>query len=397
MSQPSHIVLVHRYYSPDTPPYAAILKQIAERCGSKGAEVTVLTCQPSYNRSVVSRAAKDEYSSGVRVRRCPVLDDRASGARKALNLLIFSGWLGGQFFKLQRPTHVMAASTPPVAVAAVSAALARLRGAKFTYHHQDIWPEVLRPQDPITHVALRVLRTLDARTDRRADNVVVLSLDMAKTIAARTISPASITVLNNFDPWDIQSTHDGAVRGEGSRLRVLYAGNIGPFQGMDDVFQALRETSEDPIDWVFVGAGSRLGELKDIVRQEQLPHVQVHDYMPPDELARLIRETADVGLVSLAPGVIDCAYPSKTLSYLRNGLPVLSIVEGQSQLATQLRDSGAGWTCAPGQPEHLVATLREIATERPSLRAACSAASNLYASTFSKERALDHWAEILTS
>ena len=59
-----HIVLVHRYFSPDTPPYASILRDIAERLGQDGHRVTVLTCQPSYNRAVVARAPARERLAG---------------------------------------------------------------------------------------------------------------------------------------------------------------------------------------------------------------------------------------------------------------------------------------------------------------------------------------------
>ena len=50
-----HVVLVHRYFAPDTPPYASILATSRSASGSDGFRVTVLTCQPSYNRAVVSR------------------------------------------------------------------------------------------------------------------------------------------------------------------------------------------------------------------------------------------------------------------------------------------------------------------------------------------------------
>ena len=49
--------------------------------------------------------------------------------------------------------------------------------------------------------------------------------------------------------------------------------------------------------------------------------------------ARAVLATADLGLVSLMPDVITFAYPSKTASYLAEGLPVLVAVEPDSSLA----------------------------------------------------------------
>jgi hypothetical protein len=83
------VVLVHRYFYPDTPPYATILRDIAVTLADAGLAVTVLTCQPSYNRAAAFRApAHEEMAPGLRVRRWPVLPDRSSWLAKVANLLI---------------------------------------------------------------------------------------------------------------------------------------------------------------------------------------------------------------------------------------------------------------------------------------------------------------------
>ena len=50
----------------------------------------------------------------------------------------------------------------------------------------------------------------------------------------------------------------------------------------------------------------------------------------------LRRDHADLGVVSLRPGVISSAYPSKTMTYLRHGCPILAFVEPESELATMV-------------------------------------------------------------
>ena len=88
------VVLVHRYFWPDTPPYAHILKQIALHLGEEGHEVTVLTCQPSYDRRQVRHApARELIAPGVEVRRWRVFPDRRHSVVKAINLVIFGARL----------------------------------------------------------------------------------------------------------------------------------------------------------------------------------------------------------------------------------------------------------------------------------------------------------------
>src|SRR5680860_136962 len=197
-----HVVLVHRYFAPDIPPYASMLRDIAEHLGQCGYRVTVLTCQPSYNRSVVCRApAREQLGTNVNVVRWPVMDDRTSTVRKGLNLLWFCLCLLVQAPRLGRVEAIMAASTPPIAVAAVVSRLSRRLGAAFIYHKQDIYPEVIvKPGDSGGRL-LSVLRGLDARSDRAASRVVVLSQDMAQTTRRRGVAADRVAVINNFDPW----------------------------------------------------------------------------------------------------------------------------------------------------------------------------------------------------
>ena len=66
MSQP-HVVLIHRYFVPDTPPYAHILKQIADELAGAGYKVTVLSCQPSYSLGTQEKApARETFESGTK-------------------------------------------------------------------------------------------------------------------------------------------------------------------------------------------------------------------------------------------------------------------------------------------------------------------------------------------
>src|SRR4051794_15831289 len=143
MTAPSarKVVLVHRYFAPDTPPYANMLRSMARALAGAGHDVTVLTCQPAYNRSPGRAAPRRERGGGFPVVRWPVLDARRSHGRKTLNLFWFClRILTARQFR--GADLVLAATTPPVLVAKVCAWKAHRCGAAFVYHKQDIWPEV---------------------------------------------------------------------------------------------------------------------------------------------------------------------------------------------------------------------------------------------------------------
>jgi glycosyltransferase involved in cell wall biosynthesis len=394
------VVLIHRYFWPDSAPYAHILRQLALRLGEDGHQVEVLTCRPSYRPPAGPPAPRRErLGDRVTVRRWPVFPDRRYGAVKVVNLVLFCAWLLATGVRLGRADVVLAASTPPVAVARAASWLARRCRARFVYHKQDIYPEVMVAAGLLQAGRLAgTLRRVDARTERRADRVVVLSRDMAETVRGRGVRPDRIAVINNFDPWSSDSTEysplpDRPGRRSTDPLRVVFAGNLGRFQNLETVLAALTRLATEPLVTTdFFGDGP----MRDLVEREIARHglnARVHGYRPPAEVARFLRREADLGIVSLLPGMIRAAYPSRTLSYLRHGCPVLALVERESELAGMIVDAGAGVQVDPTDADGLAETLRSLAHRPGDLAGAHHRAATLY-DLFRPERQLDRWTEL---
>jgi colanic acid biosynthesis glycosyl transferase WcaI len=394
------VVLIHRYFWPDTPPYAHILREIALQLGETGNEVIVLTCQPSYNRAAVGRASpRERLSPNVEVRRWPVLPDRRFASLKAVNLIWFCIRLLLTRWSLGKVDVVMAASTPPIAVAKVGRWLAVSTRARFFYHKQDIYPEVVTPPGILrARRWASLLRWVDARTDRAADRVIVLSEDMAGTTEARGVKPDRVAVINNFDPWmlDGSAQPESAVEHPGDGVaRVVFAGNLGRFQNLETIMTVVRLLKDEPgIEFHFFGTGALHRQIEQHVAGDRLTAVHLHGYRPPDEVAEFLRSKADLGIVSLMPGVIRAAYPSKTMSYLRQGCAVLALVESESALARTLTAAGAGFHADPADPADAAALIRRLAQDPDALRDAGCRAAGLYRAEFSADRQLDRWVRL---
>lgn len=397
------IVLIHRYFWPDTPPYAHILREIALRLGSAGHDVTVLTCQPSYNRAASGGAPRTEQlAPRVRVRRWPVLPDRTSSVAKSVNLGWFCLRLLAAGVVLGKVDAVMAASSPPVAVAKTASWLARMRGASFVYHKQDIYPEVaIAPGIARSGRLTDRLRAADAATDRSAARVVVLSADMATTETLRGVTEERISVINNFDPWALVASECQPVLPHSAPtapVSVVFAGNLGRFQNLETVFDAVAALRDEPaVVFHFFGSGALLDDLRARVAEHGLTHVVVHGYQPPQVVADFLREQADIGIVSLAPGVIRAAYPSKTMSYLRQGCALLVLVEAESELAETVVSAGAGLQASPTDAPSLVALLRGLPQRRSELATMGLCALAMYERQFGKERQLARWDDLFAS
>lgn len=388
------VLLIHRYFAPDTPPYATILSRIAVALADDGFEVQVLAGQPSYNRAGADAAPAQEVMHGVSIRRWPVLHDRDSSLLKILNLIWFCIRIAGSVRAFMRSDVVMAATTPPVVVAFVACRMARLCGSRFVYHQQDIWPDVIELQGQKINRVLASMRRLDIATQRRADAVVVLSRDMADTVADRGVDRAKVTVINNFDPW-VSVESDAVFHADGV-LDVVFAGNLGSFQGIEDIVRAVELTAGNPlIHWHFYGDGTLRGLVESLLPQG---NVSYYGHRPASEVGDFVSTRADLGIVSLKRGVIRAAYPSKTMTYLRNGCPVLALVESDSELAELVRDRQIGVAEGYEAPDQLAARLQSMTgeTETVDLFSSRDRARQTYAECFGMDRQLGVWRALMS-
>ena len=71
----------------------------------------------------------------------------------------------------------------------------------------------------------------------------------------------------------------------------------------------------------------------------------------------------DVGMVATVPGVTSFSIPSKTLDYLRAGLPVVAAVEQGNDYAGILREYGVGTAVPFNDPEAFRRAAERLATD----------------------------------
>lgn len=376
------ILLTHRYFWPDRPPYGHMLLAIAKGLAQAGHDVTVFASLPSSAPGLPSAPRRDVIE-GVKVRRCRVMTERkAMPILRLLNVILYCFALFMTILRV-RPDVVSASSFPPVAAGWTGSLAARIVGARFIYHVQDIHPEVsvLSGGKLGRGVLAHVLRWLDNATLRRAAVVVTLSHDMANTITARGVPIRHLAIINNFslDLDLVPTTVSNATvphRSGAMGFDVIFAGNLGAYQDLPLLTSgiALMFDQEPGLRLTFLGSGTAEVALKEA--WDQHPQVRFLPFLPFEQ-ARDIIAQADLGLVSLAPGLTQVAYPSKLLTYLGLGVPVFALVDGDSSLAQDILAGRIGVVARHRTSEAIAAALAEAIAE-PSLRKNAAAAAPNY-------------------
>lgn len=338
------ILLTHRFFWPDTAPYALMLRSMGDALAEAGHEVHVLTSIPSYRAGTEGDAApRRERLGALQVRRIWVFgDEKRKPLRRLANVVLYCWALFVTVLRM-RPEVVTASTFPPV-IAAWSASLAaRLTGARFVYHMQDIHPEVSQISGGRLGrgLPMRLLRLLDNQTLRRSAAIVVLSQDMADTLRARGLGDLPVHVINNFSldaATESVAPPADLLKPEG-RTRAIFAGNLGRFQNLKALAEgfALSLERHSDLELLFLGDGVMEAELKR--KWGGHPQVAFAPFLPFAQVKEVIAG-ADIGLVSLMPGIYRAAYPSKIITYLDLGLPLLVLVEADSRMASDLAAAG---------------------------------------------------------
>lgn len=400
------ILAIYRHYWPDATPYAHLLKGILEAQHTQGHEVAVFTAQPSYNDVARSRQPTAEVIAGVRVQRVRLLLERKHWrVLRVLNHLLFLLRAIWYCLRNECPDLVIANSHPPILMGVALRIIKRLTGVPYLLHCQDIHPEgAVLAGDLRPEIVTRWCQAMDRVSCQNASRIVTLSEDMKQTLLRRGgIDSGRIVVLNNFALAEsgvarLPGPVAREVANDHGPWRLLFAGNMGRFQGLSRLLYAFHELQgEIPMECLFLGAGGEQDRLWRLAQELNLECVRFESHQPV-EVAVARMQHADLGIVSLADGVTAIAYPSKTMTYVAAGCPVLTIVENASQMAADVLEHRLGYVPQSTSIPDIVAALRSAWQDRG--RWTAQARAELIERgerLFGRQQALQRWNELFAS
>jgi len=401
------VLILSQYYSPEPVPKPA---ELADALTRRGHQVSVLTGYPSYPSGNLYagyrlRFAERTNIDGVPVVRCfeyPAHGTRALG--RIANYLSFM--ISAPFASVLVPRcDVIYVWHPPLTVGIAAAIIARLRGVRFVYDVQDIWPEsallsgMLQPG-----LLVNFLSWLERVVYRLADHILVVTEGARQNLIEKGVPAEKVSVARHwideriFTP--VESDTRQAIRdrhGWGAQFVVLFGGNIGLVQGLDSVIDAAALLPDDSTRIVIVGDGTDLSRLQEraaalgVQRRVQFLGRQ------PSELMPLLFAGADALLVHLKKSPLSrLVIPTKTMAYLASGRPIIMAMEGAA--ADLVSAAGAGIAVPSENPQSLVEAIEAMRRMPEGERAAMGARGAEYLSAnFTRDTVVPEYENILKS
>lgn len=151
---------------------------------------------------------------------------------------------------------------------------------------------------------------------------------------------------------------------------VVYGGAMSVVQGLDNVLDAAKVLSSENsmVEFVFIGTGSELSRLKDRKINENIDNILFLDYVPRSQYEIIIR-SFDLGLISLSGHHEVPSFPSKSIDYIKVGLPIVAAIDSFTDFSAILKDEmKAGESVVSNCPIDLANKIRSLSYDPELLR-----------------------------
>lgn len=242
-----------------------------------------------------------------------------------------------------RPTIVVTTSPPLLHLS--TALMCRVLRLRCLIWYLDAHPELeakilAKRSQPLM---AKLLRRLDSTLLGYARHIVTLDCGMQAFLARKTKQTTNIAVASPWTTYLEPALPLRLPKGK-RRMRVIYAGNFGTAHSLEAFVGALDKLAPEQqqlFEVSFVGMAE--SSYKTLSAQFQRLSVTINfqgRFKNLEELVTFFRDF-DFGLVCLDPSYCGLASPSKVLTYLSQGLPIIYCGPKQS-LAGELVDKGWG-------------------------------------------------------
>ncbi len=392
------VLVVSQFFWPEPIGTPAYVTDLAKWFAARGETVTVLTGRPYYPefrlwQGYESGQRDRETLDGVSIFRLPtIVPAKGHALRRILseaNFLLRAA-IRLRTGKPGRGRHVISFS--PSVLAVLAGALATRPGGRHLAVVHDIQSGLAAGLGMVRASALlRLMRAVESFALNRADRVVVLSENMKDVLRSqgvrRPIDVVPLWVDASIRPLPFSS---------GAPAMVLYSGNLGRKQGMDQVF-SLAEIllAERPEVIVTIrGAGTAAADCRAQAEQRQLVNVRFEPLVPLDRLSEGLAE-GDVHLVPQNPDAADFAVPSKVYNIMAAGRPFVATALPGSTLSVLGEESG-GLLCVPPNDARAFADAVIGLIDDPSRRAEMGARGRRYVeNTVARDVVLSRYAGLI--
>jgi colanic acid biosynthesis glycosyl transferase WcaI len=400
------VIVLSVNYWPEVTGIGAVTTYRAEYLASVGHDVEVCTTFPYYPAWKVpleysGRLGRKEKRNGVSiVRSYAYVPNRVTPLKRILFEASFIIGVTLRALMRKRPDVLLVVS-PPLGLTATAILLSRLWSIPYVYDVEDLQPDSASDLGMLPKWAVKLLYQVENAAYRHARLVSTLTSSMRQKIIDKGFREDQVQL---FEPRmddsliDLQPEDGNEFRRRydlGEKFLVTHSGNMGVKQGLDVVLDAAAlNRADDSLLFLCVGNGSDCERIKRRAAELDLGNVRFLPLLDAGDFRGLM-SASNVCLVTQQQSVSEVAFPSKIVTYLAAGRPIVASVNPECEVARIARESEAGQVVEAENPRALLEAIRTLRST--DLRKAGENARAYACMRWSSERVLGHLERSLTT
>jgi len=319
------------------------VNEVSEMLSNDGLEVTVITGIPNYPDGKIAKGYgyfknTTDVVKGVKVKRLWLIP-RGSGSKLRLVINYLSYFASCIFYTLyiglfkKKYDVIFVHHTSPILIAISPIIYKWLRKPKMILWDLDMWPDTLVALDIIkSKKVILFLETLVKWIYKQYDKVLIGSNSFASKAKERVADYK----IDYFPNWaeDVFTQKNQVQPNNNPQFpegfSVMYAGNIGEAQDFGNVFNAMKILKNEAINWLIVGDGRWLKQLKENVTQSGLSDKVTYYGNNPLQTMPYFFSKADVMFFSLQDKeIFSKTVPAKLQAYMASAKPIVGMISGE--------------------------------------------------------------------
>lgn len=313
------------------------------------------------------------------------------------------GVLAARSIRRSKPDVALLSNIPLLSLF-ITAAMLRRTKIPVVFWQQDIYSAAIlaaaeRRLGRIGRLVGRVATRIERHVARHSSSVVPIDDSFCPVLRGWGVPDARINVVPNWAPIaeiPQRPKDNGWAQANGLPADpiVLYTGTLGLKH--DPSLLALAATElAGRCTVAVVSEGMGRAVLETARAEKGLDNLRLFDFQPYQDLPDIMG-CADVLVALLEPHASVYSVPSKVLTYLCAGRPIVAVIPPENTVAGIVREHDAGRLVPPGDGTGLVATLEALLSD-PDLRDRLGANARRYAEeTFDTEAIGARFEKILT-
>lgn len=378
-------------YDPEPTGIGPVSTTLARSLADRDWYVEVIAAHPHYPEPTWGRMLRPyrEVRDGIRIVRLPLWVGRDTPRERIRQELTYTSALSAALPFLGPPAHegpsAMIVTSPSFPALLPAVASSRLRRVPMALWLHDLLPDGALATNQIEEegVIVRASRRLEETAYRLADRIVVLSRAFVENLRSKDVPEEKIDLV--YDPATRGVLPERIPKHESNgEARILCMGNIGHSQGLTPLVREFeRFSSATPINAKLEITGNGVA-ANEVAREIQSGAVEMLGLVDEERLDAELR-SAKLALVSQVPNGSEFNLPSKLMNYMGYGLPVVAVVNPESEVANLVRDADAGWVVDSAEPTTFPRVVAEALSDPGELDRRAAAAHRFATERFTTE------------